>query len=91
MTAQVTADPYNAANVPYDFCVAWRESGDSSNGTLGHSVGDSTVEVMDASTTVTELTPPLTAGTYELGVCVKRSTSGVAAFRHLYGTALVIN
>lgn len=91
MTGQATADPYNAANVPYDFCVAWRESGDSSNGTLGHSVGDSTVAVMEASTTVTELTPPLSAGTYQFGVCVKRSTTDIAAFRYLYGTALLIN
>ena len=91
MTGQATADPYNYSEVPYDFCVAWRKSGDANNGTLGHSVGDSTVAGLEASTTVTELTPPLSAGTYEFGVCVKRRITYIAAFRYLYGTAMVIN
>jgi hypothetical protein len=91
VTGQGTVDPQNYAIIPFEFCVAWRESGDSSNGTLGHFVEDNTVSD-SGSTHVTQLTPPLTAGTYEFGVCARGTVSGrTFAGRYLYGTAVVIN
>jgi hypothetical protein len=92
ITGQGTADPQNYAEIPFEFSVAWRESGDSSNGTLGHFVEDSTVAVLSVSAHVTQLTPPLAAGTYEFGVCMRGTESGrIFAARYLYGTAVVIN
>ena len=61
------------------------------HGTLGHAVENSYVGVMTMSTHVTELTPALSAGTYEFGVCARSLISAGSSLLAHYGTALVIN
>jgi hypothetical protein len=78
----------------YDFSVAWRRAGDSTNGTLGHPlVHLESGSIGSTPFHATELTPPLQAGTYEFGVCVDNTsrTNPSASASGVYGTALVIN
>jgi hypothetical protein len=72
----------------FEFAVAWREAGDTTNGTLGHSLENG--EFQDPMH-VTELTPALSAGTYEFGACVISNTNATIGARSIYATALVIN
>jgi hypothetical protein len=91
ITGQGTVVP-SGNYIPFEFCIAWREAGDSTNGMLGYFVEDIGTQVYPVSAHTTELTPPLTAGTYEFGVCVRRTQSGTTlGARRLYGTAMVIN
>ena len=84
---------YNNAS-DFEFSVAWRQSGDATNGALGHYVERiiATREHATEPVQTTELTPPLSAGTYEFGVCLRRLAAGdTFGARRLYGTAMVIN
>ena len=80
-------------NPSFSFAVAWREVGDDTNGNLGHIVqtqGSSNPNDR-YSVHVTELTPPLDAGTYEFGICVQGTTDFTAGTGRQYGTVLLIN
>jgi hypothetical protein len=92
ITGQGSVVLYNGAQ-EIEFSVAWRQVGDTSNGTLGYFVEHRSLSGTLATTVhTTELTPPLAAGTYEFGVCVRRTRTGeTVGARRLYGTAMVID
>ncbi len=72
--------------------VAWRKAGETA-GEQGHAVSDWIDFVLSKSALhVTELTPPLTAGVYELGICVRKDSDwDSVTILSAYGTAMVIN
>jgi hypothetical protein len=76
-----------ASDRRFEFSVAWRAAGDTTNGTLGHSLENG--EFQDPMH-VTELTPALGAGTYEFGACVISNTNATIGARAIYATALVV-
>ena len=91
ISGQGSLIPSNNAN-NFEFSVAWREVGDSSNGTLGHYVEHREFSSVAVPMHTTELTPALGAGDYEFGVCIRNVVAqNVVGARALYGTAMVIN
>ena len=95
MTAQgIVLTPSSSASWSFDFAVAWRVVGDSTNGTLGHVLqfsGAALPRGIPSPMHATELTPTLDADTYEFGVCVNPNQSATVGARDLYGTVLVID
>lgn len=76
-----------ASDSQFEFSAAWREAGDTTNGTSGHALESAELE---DPMHVTELTPALTAGTYEFGACVISSTAATIGARAVHATALVV-
>jgi len=75
---------------------AWREVGDTSEGTMGHFVTTQvdTFVYQEVALHTTELTPPLAEGLYETGMCVRKEGNndfGDVTILRPYGTAIVIN
>lgn len=93
ITGQGSIVLYNNAS-DFEFSIAWRQAGDTTNGALGHYV-ERIIATRESATLpvhATELTPSLTAGTYEFGICLRRLAAGdTFGARRLYGTAMVVN
>jgi hypothetical protein len=73
------------------FAVGWREAGRTAQ--QGHAVSHWIDFVNNkVALQATELTPPLTAGVYELGICVRKERDwDSVTINFPYGTALVIS
>jgi len=99
MTAQGTGrflGNFNGGWGEISLAGAWREVGDTSEGTMGHFVTTQVDDIVghEVALHTTELTPPLAEGLYETGMCVRKEGNnnfGDVTILRPYGTALVIN